>query len=272
MTDNKPADSNTNKGVGAFWRGVHDLGRGAEMIVKHPRLWPWAIAPFILNILLYVGVIVGSWLWAVDAIREYLMSGNSWWATAGGWLAIILFWIVMILLLWFTFIPVATLVAAPFNDMLSEKIEAIYTGHSAGEGWDWGLMAKSVWIGVINSLRHALTATGLLILIIPLNLIPVIGSVLYTILSAVITIRYLALEFTSYSMDRRLWRYERRRSFLKTNRAHTLGIGTLSFLIMSIPLVNALMIPIGAAAGTLTFCDLADDLEVDRSPRQGSTS
>ena len=56
-------------------------------------------------------------------------------------------------------------------------------------------------------------------------------------------------------MDRRLYSYAQRGEFQRRNRARTLGLGSMAFLIMLVPVLNALFIPVSAVAGTLLFCD-----------------
>lgn len=155
----------------------------------------------------------------------------------------------------FCFVPLATLIATPFNDILSEKVERIYTGHAVDLPFSLRRMLRTMGVGMHSSLRLTLLSMMLLLLALPLNLIPGVGSALWTAASAAITIRFLALQFTAYSMDRRLFSYQQRHAFMRRHRARTIGLGTMAFLVMMLPILNALFIPISAVAGTLLFCD-----------------
>ena len=155
----------------------------------------------------------------------------------------------------FAFVPVAVLIAQPFNDILSEKVERLYSGQPVDDAFSLRRFIRSLAIGFGSSLRLTVLTLLLLGCALTLNLIPVIGQVLATAASLAITIRFLSLEFTSYSMDRRDYTYAQRRAFLRSNRARTVGMGAMAACLMVIPIVNALFIPVSAVGGTLLFCD-----------------
>ena len=236
-----------------FLRGAGDVWRGAGCLLKRPRLWPWAAAPFVLNVCLFVALCAGMWHFVGGWIGEHLMGEGFWWS-ALGWLIGGLIWIATLVLVVVLFVPLATLIAAPFNDMLSEKVEALYAGLEPAP-FTWRLLWRSIVVPTLSGLRLAAVTLGLLALTLPLHLIPVIGSIAATAAASFITIRFLALEYTSYSMDRRCYNYGRRRAFLRRHHARTLGLGAMAFVLMMAPILNALFISVSAVAGTLLFCD-----------------
>jgi CysZ protein len=191
---------------------------------------------------------MGNWL------HDQIFSSGGFWLTMLGWLLGVLFWALLALAVVFCFVPMATFIATPFNDILSEKVERLYTGSSVDAFSARGFV-RALAIGLHSSLRIMLLTFGLLACAMLLNLIPGIGPALAAAASAAITIRFLALQFTAYSMDRRLFTYAQRREFLRRNRARTIGLGSMAFLVMLVPVLNALFIPVSAVAGTLLFCD-----------------
>ncbi len=195
----------------------------------------------------------------VDGENGFLLQ-SLYWGVSG------IFWFVALLSILYLFVPLATIIASPFNDILSEKVEILMAGgqvESAFSIWD-GL--RSTTVGMITSLRLALKTWIILLCILPLHLIPAIGFALATCLSIFIGIRYLALEYTSYSMDRRCWNYGQRQSWLRRNRLRSMGLGAISLALMSIPLINAMFIPISAIAGTILFCETQSSCGSSRQP------
>lgn len=242
--------------ISAFAAGIGDVWRGLTFLAGRPRLWPWAILPFILNIVMFAGLMWLGWHFFSPWVGEWLPAGDRvWWRETLGWLLRVLYWIVSGLIVVFLFVPLATIVAAPFNDILSEHVERIYAGAGVDDAFSLRAIARSVWIGTWTSVRLALTTLALIVIALPLYLIPVLGSWLGPAAQAFITIRFLSLEFTSYSMDRRCYTYRQKNHFLRVHRARTIGMGTMAFLLMLVPVVNALFIPVSAVAGTLLFCD-----------------
>jgi CysZ protein len=241
--------------LGEFIAGATDVWRGFSLLLRRPAWWYLAIIPFVLNLLIFGGLV---WLgysplhgWAE---RHFFSDPNAWWSILGGLLEL-LYWLAICVVIFFLFVPFATIVAAPFNDFLSEKVELDYCGARVDKQSFVRDTWRSIWVGLKTSVRLSLITIGLYALILPLNLIPGFGSVLYTVLSAAITIRFLALQFTAYSMDRRYVDYAGRNGFLKRHRWRTIGLGTMAFCCMWVPGLNALFIPVSAVAGTLLYCD-----------------
>lgn len=245
----------------SFLDGVNDVFRGLGFLLRHPRLWIWAAIPFVLNVLIFAALIIFGWSWAHDLLSEHLFNREALWWAALGWLAGIVFWLVSALMIWVCFVPLATLVASPFNDLLSEFTERIYRGSMIDEAFSFKALMRGLRVGLSTSLRLAFKTMFLLLCILPLHLIPVVGNILATALSIFVSVRYLALEFTSYSMDRRYWEYEQRQAFLKLNRPRTMGLGAMACFLMAVPVLNAMFIPVSAVAGTLLFCDLSPEEE-----------
>ena len=238
-----------------FFHGAGDIWRGFSMLLRHPGLWIWAIIPFLLNVVLFGLLLWGGWHFGGGWIERHMFAETAWWWDALGWILAVLLWLVMLLAVVFLFVPLASLLAAPFNDILSEKVEIILTGASVDESFSIRSLMRAVAVGLRTTIRLTLTTFALLLLVFPLNFIPGIGSLMATFLSTAITIRFLSLEYTSYSMDRRYYDYAHRSGFLRRNRARTIGLGAMAFLLMMVPVLNALFIPVSAVAGTLLFCD-----------------
>lgn len=242
--------------ISDFFEGVHDVWRGASFILVHPGLWAWALIPFVLNIIFFSALGWGLWHFAGGWLHGHLFVNHGFWSHLLGWVLGFIFGILFLLLLYFLFVPLASLIASPFNDVLSEKVERLYVGQSVEQGFSLKALAKSVALGLHSSLRLTLVSLALLAAALLLNFLPPpLGSALWTAASAAITIRFLSLQYTAYSMDRRFYTYPQRREFLRLNRARTIGLGAMAFLIMLVPGLNALFIPVSAAAGTLLFCD-----------------
>lgn len=237
-----------------FFRGVGDVWRGAGLILGHPRLWIWILIPFVLNVALFALLVWGAWHYIDEWIVNYFFTSGIWLKVLG-WIVSVLVWIILAVLVIFLFVPIGALIASPFNDILSEKTEVLLTGSTVDESLSIKSLVRAVAVGLRTSVKLTLVTLSLLLPLLLLNFIPIIGQMLYAVLSAAVTIRFLALEFTSYSMDRRYYDYRRRNDFMRRNRARTVGLGAMAWLLMLVPVVNALFIPVSAVAGTILFCE-----------------
>jgi CysZ protein len=242
--------------VSQFFAGAGDVWRGLGLLLGRPSLWIWAAIPFVLNLLLFAAIYWAAGQYAMPWLKEQFFSAEgSFWREALGYLVVALLWITLVLLTLFLFVPIASVVAAPFNDVLSEKVERICAGAGTDLSFSNQTLLKSLWVSFKTTVSLTARTLGLLACVLPLYLIPGIGSTLAAVAQTVITIRYLSLEYTSYSMDRRSYTYRERKAFLERNRPRTLGLGSMAFAIMLIPVANALFIPVSAIAGTLLFCE-----------------
>lgn len=253
-----PASSSTYSSgnrVGDFFRGAGDIWRGARLLLARPGLWPWAIIPFILNVLIF-GLAVWAGVHFGGGWIEHVLTGQGFWIDMLRWAIKLILWLAIGLIVIFLFVPVASLIAAPFNDILSEKVEKIYSGATVEGSFSPRALARALAVGMHTSIKLSLMTLGMLACSLLLYFIPPpVGPAAANIASAAITIRFLSLQFTAYSMDRRFYNYAQRRDFLRHHRARTIGLGAMAFLIMLVPVLNALFIPVSAIAGTLLFCD-----------------
>ncbi len=239
----------------AFREGFAYPSRGLRFLAGRPRLWPLALMPFVLCTALYVLIIWLGWSWIGGWIGTALVEGDHWWWRWLGYLLWVVFWIVALGISALAFTPLAALIASPFNDLLSEKTEKLYRGVELEEPFSLRLLLRSLRVGLVGELKRSATLAVLLLLAMSLNLIPGFGQIAATVASTFFTVYYLSLEFTSFSMDRRLYTWNQKRGFLRRFRARSVGFGAAMFLVMMVPIVNAFFIPISAVAGTLLFCD-----------------
>lgn len=246
---------NPVRSASEFFRGVGDVWRGFAFLLVHPSLWVSALIPFTLNILLLGGLAWLGWHLAAPWIEQWFFADHGFWMNLLGWLVDILLWVAIALVVTFTFVPLASLIAAPFNDFLSEKVEILYHGRTVDESFSVRALVRGIAVSLRNCFKLTLLTLLMLGFALTLHLIPGIGSLLFALVSTAITIRFIVLEYTSYSMDRRYYTFERQRAFLRCHRARTVGLGAMAFVMVMIPVVNALFIPVSAVAGTLLFCD-----------------
>jgi CysZ protein len=240
--------------AGGFFLGVGEPWRALRFMVAHPSLWPYAILPFILCIVLYAGAIWAAWYFVAPWI-ESIFDSEAWgWEILEGALSV-LFWVFVLILAAVLFVPIAALIANPFNDLLSEKTEKIYMNLSGDQPFSIRALIRALKVGLAGEIARTIKVSILLLLAMLLNFIPVIGSIAASIVTALITIKFLSLEFTSFSMDRRIYTWQQKQDFLRRFRSETFGFGAMAFGLMLIPGVNAFFIPVSAVAGTMLFCD-----------------
>ena len=147
---------------------------------------------------------------------------------------------------------VASLLAAPFLDRLSWRVEKMAEG-SVVESVDSGLRAMSADLG--RSLMAELKRIAFFLsLWTPLVVVGFVipGAQLITgPLVVLLTLVLLPLQFCGYTLDRRQVSFGQRRKWIQDDAARMLGFGSVAFATCFVPGVNLVMIPVLVTAGTL---------------------
>ncbi len=233
--------------------------KGLTFLGKH-RLLAAALPAIILNVIILAVAIYLVFTKGADFF-EYLTglipSGEEGSYLAkfvyflGKGLKILLTLLLLIITLFFVNILGAAC-ASPLLDILSAKCEKKLQLLEIPE--------LPFFTSLILSVKNALLAVVLQMFIwlflLPLNLIPVIGGVLYFVLSSVSTWFFASLQYLSYPLDRRLVPLSYQIKTIFSNKMAAFGFGAGVTFITFLPLVNLIFLPLAAAGGTLFSTDL----------------
>ncbi len=231
--------------------------RGAIFVWSHKVLWKYAAAPIIISI----AVLIGSYALLYDVVLRIFSPYRTeeWYDQILYYLVIIVLTLSLLAVSLFILARLASTIAAPFNDIISQKTEEI----SAGIFHESPFSLSRFLRDSMRLLGHAFRILGLYLILLILGLllllIPVIGGVLYTFFGILVSAYMFAYEYLGYPMDRRRYSWQEKRRFLRSKVTSILGFGLGTLAIASIPIVNFLFIPAAVAGGTLFFLDLSTD-------------
>lgn len=252
-------------------KGLGYPRRALRVIRADRALLRYALLPFLINVFVF-GLAIAAFvywfgdLWGLISEWTRIARPEGWywlpfyWLLAGvRWLLAGVLMIVALLITWFSFTLVGNVIAAPFNELLSVATERMFRDRASPgpeEGWRalLGEMARAVSDEARKMAFFLLVQAALL----PLNLVPIIGTVVYTLLSLGFGVLFVALEFTDYPMARRRIPFADRRRAVWRNRALMSGFGGSLFLTFFIPGMNLICLPLGVVGGTLLYLDLAE--------------
>ena len=240
-------------------RGLGYLKLGFTFLARNPRLWIYALVPFLLGILLF-GIVFGIFLHHYDVVYNTLL---HWVGPLGlketpnfGWkilaallwllnqfLRLLIFLIGMILVSIFSTLALM-IVSAPVNDLLSEKVETLLTGVSPPPfSWKYLLTTMS------NEIKKAALMIVIPIALLVLNIIPVAGGVLYSMLIVLFGCWNIGFNFVDLSMARQRLTLGQRLKIAGRHRWMLIGFG-IPFLIPFAPLFLQAPMVVG---GTLLY-------------------
>jgi CysZ protein len=235
-------------------RGAGDVGRGFRFLNAHPRLWGWVIAPGVLTLAILIGLIVGV---------AHLVDPLVGWAT--GWLpgflqGIVgaLLSIVVVVAVGFgallVFVTVVGIVAGPFNEMLSEAIEARVTRRPAPK-FSLRALLRSAAIGLVHGLRRLGVALLGFLLLFVLGFVPVIGTLAALAIGFWLAARAAAYDCYDAVLARRELSYREKHAYLARHRRRSMGLGAMVAAMLFVPGLNLVALGLGAAGATLADLD-----------------
>nr|VFK13056.1 MAG: CysZ protein [Candidatus Kentron sp. LPFa]VFK25926.1 MAG: CysZ protein [Candidatus Kentron sp. LPFa] len=237
-------------GAGYFWRGFP--------LLNLPGIRRYVAIPLLINTLLFAFLIYFG-AEQFDGLLNRLIPDWLHWLR---WLLWPLFAILALFVVFFLFSWVGNLIAAPFNSLLAEAIQARLTGPATSQGAGWlaffGDIARSIvpsLLSELRKLRYLLARAiplGLLFLIPGIN---VIAPFLWLAFGAWM----LAIEYTDYPMGNHGLSFPEQRKYLGERRPLGFGFGAMVLLATMLPGLNFLVIPTAVAGATLLWVEQYPD-------------
>lgn len=255
----------TASGLRAFFQGLHLPLTAAGFLLRRPRLWVLVAIPLVLNTLIFVALIGWGFSEFAEALNGWLEGLDAWYWTVLLWAARILFWVIVLVVVYFIFTPVALIVAAPFNDRLAESVERAYGFQIEDDRPLVKMVLGEAAYALVSEVKRMVVFLIILVLLLALNFVPMIGPVLYAGVSFAFACWFAALEFTSFAADRRHLELRRKWGLLWRKLPLTTGFGLVTVALLMIPFLNVIMVSMSAVGGTLLFGRIWVD-----SPEQAS--
>jgi len=227
----------------SFIKGFLDCFSGFGLLFK-PGVKRFVIIPFVINL----GLFSLATKLLTDQLNVWVEKLLPGWLSWLEWLIWPLFAIAMFLIVFYTFTVIANLIAAPFNSLLSARIEAMLTGRKPEDINSDGfikLMARTLK----SEIQKILYAVKWFIPLLIITVIPVI-NVAAPFLWILFAAWFFALEYNDYPLANRGHFFEEVKLYNRKNRMRALGLGSAVFIMTSIPVVNFFAMPVAIAGAT----------------------
>lgn len=243
-----------------FFRGVGYAFSGVGLVISRPALWPNVLLPILVTGFLFALGIAGfvyfisDWVPQTDASVPQDTPLAFLWTffhnllTYGIYVGLAVLYGVVVYF-------ISTIIATPFNDGISSRVEELRLGPYREEsswGTFFGDLVQSYSHSVLNLLVW-LVSVGLAFV---LNLIPGFGTIAAAVLTAMFTALFIARESMDGAQSRRRLSFAHKMRIARHHWAMMLGFGTVGALLVWIPVVNLVVVPLGIAGGTLMYCEL----------------
>lgn len=244
-----------------FVRGLLYPLRGLSILRRHPGFARYWVPPIVLTFAALCASIVLSVRYHDDLVDLV-------WATPAGegaaeitlrvlhFIAQAAALVLSVGLAVFVCIALANLIAAPFNDALSEVVEQVETGGPT-PAFSLGRLLRDLG----RTLRLELTKLVIYACVMGPALllswlVPGVGQVAYAGFALLFTSLYLALDYVDWPASRRGLSFRDRLALLRVRPLLTLGFGFAVAACLFVPLLNLFFMPLAVAGGTRLFLDL----------------
>ncbi|TNF55264.1 sulfate transporter CysZ [bacterium] len=234
-----------------FLSGLTYFFKGIRMIF-HPGLRRFVIIPLIINIVIFTAAILVG-IDQFDTLLDWLMpQGEAWWIEFARVILWILFSAMISLIVFFTFTLIANLLGAPFNGLLSEKVERSLSGEIHEEEGGVRLLLASIFPSLLSEARKMAYFLIFAAVVLILSLfIHVLSPLLWGIFASWM----FALEYIAYPMENHGIYFSKTRAQVRKKRAISFGFGMAVMFATMIPLVNFLVMPSAVAGATILWVE-----------------
>ncbi|MEN8182971.1 MAG: EI24 domain-containing protein, partial [Myxococcota bacterium] len=188
-----------------------------------------------------------------------LLEADAWWK----WLFVgplkLLFWLVG----WVLFLGLAgallvgalllaSLLASPFLEALSRRVEALVTGRveEIGDG-GWLAPLREGGRSMLEEARRLAFFVGVQLGLLGFGLLVPGGQVVAPPAMTLVAVLFLPLDYASYALDRRRLSFRDKRRWVVERGPLMLGYGAAAFLTCLVPGLNLLAMPVLVIGGTL---------------------
>lgn len=230
-------------GAGYFMKGFS--------LLNQPGIRRYVIIPLLINISIFAILIY----FAIDYFSlflDYLLAQLPGFLSWLSWILWPIFFILSLLVFFFSFSILANFIAAPFNSYLAEAIEKSLTGKSP-PGSDRPMMQEFFAV-MLSELKKLLYYLVLLVPIIIISFIPLV-QIITPVLWALLGAWMMSVQYSDYPMGNYGLTFTRIRNNLRDKRMLNLGFGGMVVIATMIPIVNFLVMPIAVAGATLLWVE-----------------
>lgn len=233
---------------------------GVRIVATHPSVWWMIVVPMLVTIGLFV-----FGFWGLGVVLPWLTTFL--WTPRPEHAAWV--WMTYRVVLWTFRLSVAValavllyltagLVATPFNDLLSQRVEREVLG-TTDERTPLGRALVDLFWSIVHSALSLTVYLAVMLVAFLFNLVPGVGSAVSFVVGALASGMFFSREAMDGCLSRRRMTYARKWRVVAAQWPVALGFGLTVSLLMWIPFLNFLALPMSVAGGTLMFCHLERD-------------
>lgn len=252
--DSKGKNQKRKAGTGGFVKGYLSPFAAFSVIKKNKGLIKYFIIPFILNIIVLSAIFYFSYTRVYGYVSS-LLSGNAWYITVIRFVLMPGLFIILGTLTILVYSIMGCIVTAPFNDILSQKVEHAITGGLSDEKFRLIQLLRDITRTLMNVLKLLSIVLIINLVLMFLNFIPLLGSLLYTALSFLTASFFIGFQFFDFPLERRRAPFGSKLSVLWRHKFLVTGLGAAFFTVSYVPVIGFLGLNLATIGATTLFID-----------------
>ncbi|MGW8247703.1 MAG: sulfate transporter CysZ [Acidiferrobacterales bacterium] len=216
--------------------------------IGRPGLRRYFFIPIMLNVVIFG---LASWYVLTQFtgwLDKILPEGGGWWLLV--MVLAVLVGFVLLVAIFFAFTIVLNLIGAPFNGLLSEKVEAILNREPIKIQGGMKRFLSGFMRSIMGELRKYLYFAILALGVLIVSFIPGLNFFLAPILSFLFGGWMMALEYIAYPMENHDQYFPDVRRWARSNKMLCLGFGIMVLLMTITPILNLVVMPAAVAGAT----------------------
>ena len=231
--------------IGAFFKALP--------ILLSPGLRLFILVPLLANIGLMALLYMVAFSYFGE-LTDYFMSWLPDWLSFFSWLFYLGFSLLSGISLFYIFSIGVNIIAAPFNGILAEKVEARLSGVTVETELSFREVSLLISQSIVRELQKVLYFLPRFIGLFILSFIPVI-NIITPILWLFFGAWVLAIQYMDYAFDNNRVSFSEMRLGLRKKPILCWSFGFIVMVLLPIPFVNFVVIPLAVVTSTILWCD-----------------
>lgn len=221
---------------------------GLKYLWRRPRLWRYAVAPIVCNLLITV-LVLAALIWGgIEASNRLSAHYPAGVLGSAAWLATLLALVLVALALavgaWFL---LGGILCGYFYGRLAYQVE-LELGTPAAE-----LRELSLYYQTVDVLRDFVFLAVVNLGCLLIALVPVIGAAIGGAIAIYYDAMIFGVEYLDFPLALRGWRRRDKWRFAERHRPYTIGLGAAVMLLNFLPIVGSVLLAGAAVGGVLTY-------------------
>lgn len=209
----------------------------------------YVIIPIVINVILFL-ILLGTGIHFINVGAHLLPQWLHWLR----WIFDLFFVLVSSIILVYLFTMICNLIGAPFNSLLSEKVEIMMTGEKPSNQEGLKAAIKDIPRTVKREGHKILYYLPRAIILLLLYFVPVV-NIIAGLLWFLFSSWMMAMEYFDYPLDNHKTTFPEMKAHLRSHCLSSLGFGFAVAIASMIPVVNFIVMPAAVIGATLMYID-----------------